>query len=242
MTDVFFQCLSGLLFIFAMTTLGSLLTCLLPNNFILRYKSIINGFSAGIMIAAAVWSLILPSLSFETGIPPVVAVVAGVLFGSLFMFAIGKIFSEEGGDYKRFYIAVTAHNVPEGIAVGFAFGAAAIGGITALSALGVAFGIGVQNLPEGAAISLPARKTAGRKKALLLGVTSGMVEPLGGLFGFFLARAATLLLPYLMSFSAGAMIYEMFADVTAEDGEGEKFALGAVLGFIIMMAADVLLG
>lgn len=240
MNVAFVYCLSGLGFIFLMTTFGSFLSVVFTDGFVRRFRSVINGLAVGIMVAASVFSLVIPALGESAGVKQVVAVSLGIALGAAFMTVIGRLFGEKGGGYGGFYLAVTAHNVPEGIAVGFAFGAAAMGNITVAAAMAVALGIGVQNFPEGAAISLPARDKYGRKKAFVLGMLSGLVEPIGGLFGFFLARIATVLLPYLMSFAAGAMLYEIFADT--EDGDRGGFSVGAVVGFILMMAADVLLG
>ena len=136
------------------------------------------------------------------------------------------------------------HNIPEGLAVGFAFGAVRSGAIGVASAVAVAFGIGVQNIPEGSAISLTARKCLPKKKAFAFGALSGIVEPIAGLLGFLFAETTGVLLPYLMAFSAGAMVFASVSDLLPEAlASGKiKTAVGVVLGFLLMMSLDVALG
>jgi ZIP family zinc transporter len=148
----------------------------------------------------------------------------------------------------KLFFAVTLHNIPEGLALGFAFGAAAVSGDTAayISALGLAIGIGIQNFPEGAAISLPMRQVTGNsKKAFLFGMGSGVVEPLSAIVGFLLASHLIVLQPWLLAFSAGAMLFVVAEDLIPDANLSENPHTGTwgfMIGFIIMMILDVALG
>ena len=138
---------------------------------------------------------------------------------------------------------MTAHNIPEGIAVGFALGSGILSGAGVIAGISVALGIGLQNLPEGAAITLPARKIYSKKKAFLKGVISGAVEPISGAIGFIAVGFISVLMPYLMAFAAGAMLFVVFSELNAgEKNDGPKLAVGAIAGFILMMIMDVVLG
>lgn len=233
----------SLFFIFAMTVSGALAACFVPEKKYSDWLPYLNGLSGGIMIAASVWSLVLPALecageyaALKTG--------AGIAAGGLFILIVGLVFPEnEDAAFNRLFLAMTAHNIPEGIAVGFALGSGMVMTGSALSGVSVAIGIGLQNFPEGAALVLPARKIYSRKKSFFKGVLSGVVEPVSGALGVIAVAVASRLLPYLMSFSAGAMIFVVFSELTAKrENDGIKLAAGAVLGFILMMTMDVLLG
>lgn len=241
MNGIFWQATLGIFFIFAMTSLGSAVALFLGDRPISKGFSFIGGISAGIMLASAVWSLILPALGDGENL---VEVVIGFGVG-LTAFSLLGIFlrEDETAGYKRLFIAITAHNVPEGLSVGFAYGAAATGAVTLAAALGLAIGIGVQNFPEGAAVAMPARKIYSRKKSLLLGVLSGAVEPLAGYIGYFVSTSAVFIMPSLMSFAAAAMIFTVFSELCKDISEKPlSGAIGAGAGFLIMMLLDVLLG
>lgn len=231
----------GLIFIFAMTTLGALMACFIPEKKFGAWFPLLGGFSAGIMVAASVWSLILPALE-TAGSFAALKVGGGIALGGAFIYVFGLLFPEdESAGFNKLFVAMTAHNIPEGLAVGFALGAAAAGG-RAIVGLPVAIGIGLQNFPEGAAITLPARKIYNRKKAFLKGVISGAVEPIGGVAGVLTVGLISSVMPYLTAFSAGAMLFVVFSEFTAKkEADGAKNAIGAIVGFILMMAADVLL-
>lgn len=235
--------ISGLAFIFVMTVAGAFAACFIPERKFGTYFPYLSGFSGGIMIAASVWSLVLPALE-TAGENAAFKVAFGIIIGGAFILAVGLIFPEnENAGFNKLFVAMTAHNVPEGIAVGIALGSGVISGGGAVVGLSVAFGIGVQNFPEGAAITLPARKIYNRKKSFLKGVISGAVEPISGVIGFFTVRFISKLMPFLTSFSAGAMLFVVFSELTAKDEkEGSKLAVGAIAGFILMMITDVLLG
>ena len=233
----------SLFFIFAMTVSGALAACFVPEKKYSDWLPYLNGLSGGIMIAASVWSLVLPALE-SAGEYAALKTGAGIAAGGLFILIVGLVFPEnEDAAFNRLFLAMTAHNIPEGIAVGFALGNGMVMTGSALSGVSVAIGIGLQNFPEGAALVLPARKIYSRKKSFFKGVLSGAVEPVSGALGVIAVAFVSRLLPYLMSFSAGAMIFVVFSELTAKrENDGIKLAAGAVLGFILMMTMDVLLG
>ena len=233
----------SLFFIFAMTVSGALAACFVPEKKYSDWLPYLNGLSGGIMIAASVWSLVLPALE-NAGEYAALKTGAGIAAGGLFILIVGLVFPEnEDAAFNRLFLAMTAHTIPEGIAVGFALGSGMVMTGSALSGVSVAIGIGLQNFPEGAALVLPARKIYSRKKSFFKGVLSGAVEPVSGALGVIAVAFVSRLLPYLMSFSAGAMIFVVFSELTAKrENDGIKLAAGAVLGFILMMTMDVLLG
>lgn len=239
----------SLLFIFFATTLGSALTYVISDKYAKKFFSVLSGFAVGVMLAASVWSLIIPSIensSFE-GAMRVAEATVGFIFGGAFMIFVAKTVDgkkEEDTSFLSLFTAITMHNIPEGLAVGFSFGAAATGSITVAAAIAVAFGIGIQNIPEGAAISLSARRFASKKKSFVFGALSGVVEPVSGLIGYFFAGTVKSLLPYFMSFAAGAMVFASVTDLLPDSLSSGKIktGVGVMLGFLIMMCLDVILG
>ncbi len=252
--------LLGTLFTWFMTAFGA--------AFVLFFKSIkpwlmdtLLGFAAGVMIAASFWSLLAPALEMSNG--SLLPAITGFLLGGLFLRGIDLILphlhvghdlkDREGlrspwGKSTLMFLAVTLHNFPEGLAVGVAFGAVAYGleSATLAGAIALAVGIGIQNLPEGAAISIPLRREGmSRGKSFFWGQFSGMVEPLGGILGAALVLTARAVLPYALSFAAGAMIFVVAEEVIPESqrrGYSHLSSLGLMLGFAVMMALDVALG
>ncbi len=223
------------------------------------------GFAAGVMIAASCWSLLVPSieLSEELGLLPWVPPVVGFLMGGLFLFVIDKIIphlhlgfdmSEREGiktSWQRsilLVLAITLHNIPEGLAVGVAFGAAAAGLPTATiaGAMALAIGIGLQNFPEGMAVSVPLRgEGLSRTRSFLFGQASAIVEPIAAVIGAVAVIAMRPILPYALSFAAGAMIYVVVEELIPESQRGESTdiaTIGAMIGFAVMMLLDVALG
>lgn len=221
------------------------------------------GFGAGVMIAASFWSLLNPALELakELGSDNIWLTPAlGFLLGGLFIVLSEKIMdrfyfdqwreSENKNSLKRSLLlvsAVTIHNIPEGLAIGVAFGGvlAGIEGATLISAVLLAIGIGLQNFPEGAAVSLPLRREGySRWKSFLYGQASGVVEPISGVIGAFAAISVRSLLPFLLSFAAGAMISVVSSELIPESAKNNKnlAAIGVILGFMIMMILDVALG
>ena len=235
-----------------------------------RMKSLnlMLGFAAGVMIAASFWSLLQPAIERArdvSSLPAWLVATTGFLLGAVFMWASDKTVSlarkkvnEARGQPKEglhrvlmLILSITLHNIPEGLAVGVAFGALREGGATAEGLTGavcVAVGIGLQNFPEGAAVSLPLRREGySRGRSFLYGQASGMVEPLAGVLGALLVVYMEAVLPYALSFAAGAMIlvavHELIPECQKNRREQPYFAtMGIVLGFAAMMLLDVMLG
>lgn len=251
--------LLGLAFIFLMTILGSAGVFFVKNSL---KNHVIYGFSAGVMIAASFWSLLLPaaetakSLEFAAFLPAAF----GVLAGAALIFALDVIFSvkqmpEGKNKCRRMLVAITIHNVPEGMAVGAAYGAIACGIYGAkmfdmsfnpelyAPALGVALGIGIQNFPEGFATALPVKIACGSKrKAFLMGVLSGAVEPVSGLIGALIAFELIAFNPWILSFSAGAMLYVSARDLIPDSCGVSRGTWAFIFGFCVMTALDVAFG
>lgn len=252
----------GFSVIFVMTTLGAAVVFLFKKDISPKVNTVFLGFASGIMIAASVWSLLIPSIegASDWGVWSFVPAVVGLLAGGLFLVLLDKVVphmhsgtGEEEGPRAplhkpmKMFLAVTLHNIPEGLAVGFAFGAASVLGGTALpAALGLAIGIGIQNFPEGAAVALPMRNAIGsRGKAFLYGMASGMVEPVFAVVGFFLAAYLTVLQPWLLAFAAGAMLFVVAEDLIPDAKLAAHPHLGTwgfMVGFVLMMVLDVALG
>ena len=234
------------------------------------HRSILNlmlGFASGVMIAASFWSLLQPAIERAeeiSKIPPWFVATSGFLLGALFMwisdktvtFARGRVSKAQGTADTRLnrilmlVLSITLHNIPEGLAVGVAFGALK-GGYTPeelMGAITIAVGIGLQNFPEGAAVSLPLRREGmAAKKCFLYGQASGMVEPLAGVLGALLVVYVEPILPYALAFAAGAMIlvavHELIPECQKNQDAHPYFAtMGIVLGFAVMMLLDVMLG
>lgn len=218
------------------------------------------GFSAGVMIAASFFSLIMPSIEMSKSLNmiPYVITSIGFMFGGILLFVGDKIFEKihdkkeikENSSIKRvllLILSITLHNIPEGMAIGVSFGSIKYGlnGASVISSLVLALGIGIQNLPEGAAVSLPLlREGYSRKKAFFYGQLSGIVEPIASVIGAILVLKIRYLLPFLLSFAAGAMIYVVVQELIPESQTNKKkelMALFTLIGFTIMMVLDVAL-
>ncbi|MDO5400974.1 MAG: ZIP family metal transporter [Eubacteriales bacterium] len=232
--------LLGLFMPFFGTTLGAATVFFLKGGLHEGVQRALLGFAAGVMMAASVWSLLLPAAELAAG-PGWVPCLTGFLAGVAFLLGVERL-ADTGG---LLAFAVTLHNVPEGMAVGVAL--AGMGsGLSAASALALSFGIAVQNIPEGAVISLPLG-AGGMKKARAFGrgVLSGAVEPVASIFTAALVSFVRPVLPYILSFAAGAMIYVVVEELIpqAQSGALTKSAtLGAALGFAVMMTLDIALG
>lgn len=248
------------LFLFVTSALGAAFVYCVSARHSQKFHRLFLGFTAGVMIAASVWSLLLPALEQAQngwGRYAFIPVSVGVLLGAAFLFLLDKYFPQNaekdgaafGGSpsARRLFLAITLHNIPEGLAVGFAFGAAyALGEWSGYAvALGLALGIGIQNVPEGAALSLTLHQTfQSKNKAFLFGAASGVVEPIAAFLGFFLAAQLRVLQPWLLAFAAGAMLFVVAEDLLPEgkDGDGVACAWSMLIGFVLMMALDVGLG
>ncbi|HOD15496.1 MAG: ZIP family metal transporter [Spirochaetes bacterium] len=252
------------LFTWIVTALGAALVFF----FATINKKVLNamlGFAAGVMIAASFWSLLNPAIEMADAHGDIVwlPAVAGFLAGGAFLFAVDRVLphlhmgldtSKAEGiktSWQRsvlLILAITLHNIPEGLAVGVAFGALADGWTAAAAggAVALAFGIGLQNFPEGAAVSIPLRREGfSRFRAFWYGQLSGFVEPVAGVAGALLVVFVKPLLPYALSFAAGAMIYVVVEELIPESQAGDETDLstvGAMVGFALMMFLDVALG
>lgn len=234
----------GISFIFFMTMLGSSVVFLFRNKVSEKVNQLFIGLSSGIMIAASIFSLLLPAIdkakiykSFS-----MLPICIGFILGGLFLVFIDRFIPKEGKSNKKLFLSIMIHNIPEGLAVGVAFGSALLLGTRAsyLSALALSIGIGLQNLPEGAAISLPLKNEYGNKKAFLYGVGSGIVEPISAILGVILAMQVTYLMPWLLSFAAGSMIFVVIEELIPES-RSKHGTWALMIGFVTMMFLDVML-
>ena len=257
------QLLLGLMIPFLGTTLGSSLVFLMKDKLNEKVEKLLLGFASGVMIAASIWSLIIPSIDMaeNQGIIAWIPAAIGFLLGIVFLLTLDSLIphlhlgSEKPEGVKSklkkttmMVLAVTLHNIPEGMAVGVTFAGAITGntGITIAGALALAIGIAIQNFPEGAIISMPLKSEGVSKpKAFLYGALSGIVEPIGAIITILLANIIVPILPYLLSFAAGAMIYVVVEELIPESQAGEHSNIGTIgvaIGFTIMMILDVALG
>jgi len=238
-------------FTFLLTSLGAAAVFLFRRAVAEKMQKVFFGFAAGVMMAASVWSMLLPAIedAEALGMTGWVPAALGFLLGGGMMMALDllvcRIRGRENDRGTILFLAVTLHNIPEGMAVGLAFALAAEhGGDPALvaSAAALALGIGIQNFPEGAALSLPLWQ-GGRslKGAFGMGVVSGAVEPVAGVLAALLAGGVTALMPWMLSFAAGAMMYVVVEEMLPE-AASRRGTLGALMGFVIMMLLDVALG
>lgn len=252
--------LLGTGFTFFMTALGAAVVFFVRDSLSDDIQSSFLGFAAGIMIAASVWSLLMPAMDYaeQQGQNTLLVTAAGFLLGGLFLFALDKTLPHlhaEGNEREGIrtgwsrttllVLAVTLHNVPEGLAVGLTFGLAGLEnqGVTLGAAMVLALGMGLQNFPEGAAISLPLRREGCSKgKSFTYGALSGVVEPIAGVIGALLAESILTMMPILLSFAAGAMIYVVVEDLIPQAHLGRHShagTIGVMLGFVIMMMLDI---
>ena len=254
----------GLMIPLAGTTLGSACVFFLKDKLNELLQKGLLGFASGVMVAASVWSLLIPSMDMAAGMGRLafVPAAAGMLLGMVFLLGMDRVIphlhlgTQEAEGPKTslkkttmLVLAVTLHNIPEGMAVGVVFAGMLSGstGITAAGAFSLAIGIAIQNFPEGAIISMPLKSEGqmSRKKAFLYGTLSGAVEPVGAALTIVLASVIDPFLPYLLSFAAGAMLYVVVEELIPEASEGEHSNLGTVgfaVGFVLMMVLDVALG
>lgn len=213
--------------------------------------AILSGFASGVMVAASVWSLLLPSIEFsDFGRFSFIEPCLGLLIGLLMMIYSERIFDKltsENNREKMLYFAVTLHNIPEGMAIGAAYSAYICSGDDALgvSAFLLSFGIAIQNIPEGAIVSLPYNTDKSKTKTFFYGVMSGVVEPFAVIITVLLSKILVPVLPFMLSFAAGAMIFVVLKELIPDFSEESQFKNGVIsffLGFMIMMSLDVALG
>lgn len=249
---------------FLATALGASIVFFFRKDIKPNLQRIFLGFAAGVMIAASVWSLLIPAIEMaeEQGKIGWIPAAGGFVLGGLFLLGLDRLLPHihPNTGYKEgvksslsrttlLVFAVTLHNIPEGLAVGLAFGLAASGGsstVTIASAIALAVGIGLQNFPEGAAISLPLKKEGlSNTKSFIYGALSGIVEPIAGVIGVLVAGSIVEIMPWFLAFAAGAMIYVVVEELIPEANLGEHSntgTIGVMLGFLIMMILDVALG
>ena len=253
----------GLFFFFLGTTLGAACVYLLKDKLNNQLEKFLLGFASGVMIAASIWSLLIPSMDMAeqegiiTWLPAALGFILGVLFLLLLDYIVPHLHKdatkEEGPKSKlskiaKLVLAVTLHNIPEGMAVGVVFAGIISGNttITVSGAIALSIGIAIQNFPEGAIISLPLKAEGKSKnKAFLYGTLSGIVEPIGAILTILLASVITPALPYLLAFAAGAMIYVVIEELIPDAKTGNHSNLtviGVTFGFVLMMILDVALG
>lgn len=264
MNNSFLWALLGTGFTFLMTTLGAAMVFFFKGKMNGSIQRIFLGFAAGVMIAASVWSLLIPAIEEATARGEVgwIPAAGGFAVGGIFMLVLDRLLPHlhigntkaEGlpSSLKRttmLVLAVTLHNIPEGMAVGLSFALAAQHGIDSpqfAAAMALAIGIGIQNFPEGAAISLPLHSEGlSTVRAFFRGSMSGIVEPIFGVLAVLVVGSVIPLMPWLLSFAAGAMIYVVIEELIPEASAGEHSNLGtigAMSGFLIMMVLDVALG
>ena len=242
------------LFTWGITALGSALVFIFkkPN------KSIMDamlGFAAGVMIAASFWSLLNPAIEMADNLDMIswLVVSSGFLVGGIFLFVGDRLyehFDNSSSTKKRCFmlvLSITLHNIPEGLAIGVAFGSVLYGleGASVMAALLLAIGIGLQNFPEGTAVSIPLKRDGySNKKAFFIGQLSGIVEPISGIIGCILVQKIQVILPFILAFAAGAMIYVVVQELIPESQTNEKkdlMALFTLIGFSVMMILDVAL-
>ena len=227
-----------------------------------KLEKLLLGFASGVMIAASIWSLLLPSIDMakEQNVPAYIPAAVGFLLGMAFLLLLDSVIphlhlkSEEPEGVRSdltkktmLVLAVTLHNIPEGMAVGVIFAGALLGhtGITMMGAFALAIGIAIQNFPEGAIISMPLLSAGSTKpKAFWYGMLSGIVEPIGALLTIWLAGIIVPILPYFLSFAAGAMIYVVVEELIPESQAGAHSNIGTIgvaIGFVLMMVLDIAL-
>ncbi|MDE6786658.1 MAG: ZIP family metal transporter [Muribaculaceae bacterium] len=253
----------GLILPFLGTTLGAACVFLMKDGITPRLQKTLTGFAAGVMVAASVWSLLIPSIEMtgKEGFGSILPAIVGFLFGILFLLFLDNIIPHQHIDSNesegpkshlsktaKLVFAITLHNLPEGMAVGVALAGVmehnsymSIAGAIALS-----IGIAIQNFPEGAIVSMPLRSAGNsRRKSFLMGTLTGVVEPIGAILTILLASVIVPLLPYLLAFAAGSIMDVVVEERIPETQEGEHSNLGTIgfaFGFILMMVLDVVLG
>lgn len=248
-----------LLIPFLGTTLGSALVFFIKNKINEKLQRLMLGFAAGVMLAASVWSLLIPSIDMaqQQGVVSWVPALAGFMLGIAFLLVLDSLIPHlhlnsnkpEGvkaslSDNTMLLLAVMLHNIPEGMAVGVIFAGCLLDntGITIAGAFSLAIGIAIQNFPEGAIISMPLNAGGFSKpKSFALGVVSGVVEPIGALLTIMFAEITTPILPYFLSFAAGAMVYVITEELIPESQSGKHSNIGTVgvaVGFMLMMILD----
>ena len=241
------------------TTLGSAMVFFLKKEINPKLQKVLLGFASGVMIAASIWSLLQPAIDsypdFKKWLIPAIGFIVGVGFMLLLDYLVPHmhINNQEEGLKKdklsktfKMMLAVTLHNVPEGLAVGVVIASALTGNMSEQAMLALAIGMAIQNFPEGAIVSMPLKEEGASKgRAFLYGFISGVVEPIAAAIALLLTYFVTAILPVVLAFAAGVMIYVVVEELIPEANEGEHSNLatiGLAVGFVLMMVLDIALG
>ena len=242
------------------TSLGSGMVFLLKNEINNKMEKLLLGFAGGVMIAASIWSLILPSIEISikdniiAWLPSSIGFIIGVVFLLILDYYLPNIYSDEDKNGNKLpnnlimILAIVIHNIPEGMAVGVIFAGVIYGNslVTLAGAFSLSIGIAIQNFPEGAIVSMPLRSGGMSKiKSFIYGILSGVVEPIAAVITIFLTGFINVILPYLLAFAAGAMIYVVVEELIPEmqnKGDSKIGVIGITIGFVLMMILDVALG
>lgn len=249
----------GILIPFFGTALGSFFVFFINEKLNMKIKKIMLGFAAGIMTSASVWSLLIPAIeqSEADGLVGFIPASVGLIFGFLLLFLIEKLnkqilnknkLNEQKTNKKSLLVfSITLHNIPEGMAVGVAIAGAYYGNslLSLTAAIMLAIGIAVQNIPEGAIVSMPLKlKGCSKTKSFMIGVCSGAVEPIFAIITFFITGFVSAILPYVLAFAAGSMLYVVVDEIIPEMQEDNNglATMGFMLGFVIMLILDLVLG
>lgn len=244
----------GTFFCFIMTSLGSSLVFITNNKRNHITKSLFLGIASGVMFAALIWSLIIPATESETGslTTNFVLIVIGLILGALLIglmdfFLPEKSIGNNDKQNRLLFISMTLHNIPEGIAVGLSIAVALLShsSITLRGAMMLAIGVGIQNFPEGSAISIPFyQHGCSKKRAFTYGMLSGIVEPVFGVLAVFIVKPLLSIMPLILSFAAGSMMYVVIKELIPQSHLDTKIDYGTIgffVGFIIMMSLDILI-
>ncbi len=237
----------GLLIPFFGTVLGSLMVYFLRKNLSKKIEVLILGFAAGVMMAASVWSLLIPAMDMSQGIkwlPATIGLVIGILFFFFIDYLLDKNKISTSKSIDKMMFAITIHNIPEGMALGVVFASFLTkSNISLATCYALAIGIGIQNFPEGFIVSMPLRNKGMSKTAsFIYGVISAIFELLGAIVTLLFTRIISVMLPYLLAFAAGAMIYVILVELIPESTENNKLnTIGFLIGFAIMMILDIAL-
>lgn len=253
----------GIILPFVGTALGAACVFLIRRDMPSLLQKCLTGFAAGVMVAASVWSLLIPSIEMtgKTGFASVVPALVGFAFGILFLLLLDEVVPHQHMESaqsegprshlsrtQKLVFAVTLHNIPEGMAVGVALAAALENNVymPMAGAVALSIGIAIQNFPEGAIVSMPLHSAGNsRRRSFWIGAASGIVEPVGAVLTILLASLVMPILPYLLAFAGGAMMYVVVEELIPETQEGRHSNFGTIgfaAGFMLMMALDVLLG